>query len=147
MACIDRRDIPQSLLPASTSRRKEMEAIGTLKAYSFIVQHGEATAFDLHRLVHLATRNWLQKEGALSQLAQVAIERLDELFLDHEHQNRIRWRLLLPHPAYILRSNTIAQDNNRRLDLARKYAMSLCVDGRYRNIRNRNRHWNILKWF
>ncbi|OCK74986.1 HET-domain-containing protein, partial [Lepidopterella palustris CBS 459.81] len=131
MACIDRKDIPQFLLPAGASHRKEIEAIGTLVAYSFIVKRGEPTAFDLHRLVHLASRNWLQKEGALSQLAQVAIERLDELFPDHKHQNRIQWRLLLPHAAYVLRSNTVKQDNNRRLDLAWKYAMSLYIDGRY----------------
>jgi tetratricopeptide (TPR) repeat protein len=32
----------------------------------------------------------------------------------------------------LLRSNTIAQDNNRRLDLAWKYTISLYVDSRYR---------------
>jgi len=132
MACIDRKDIPQSLLPVGPSRIKEMEAIGTLRAYSFLIKRGEAMVFDLHRLVHLATRNWLQKEGALSRWDQAAIERLDDLFPDHEHQNRAQWRILLPHAVYALRLTIVAQDNSRRLDLVWKYANSLLSDGRYR---------------
>ena len=132
MACMDRKDIPQSLLPVGPSRIKEMEAIGTLRAYSFLIKRGEAMVFDLHRLVHLATRNWLQKEGALSRWDQAAIERLDDLFPDHEHQNRAQWRILLPHAAYALRLTIVAQDNSRRLDLVWKYANSLLSDGRYR---------------
>jgi hypothetical protein len=65
MACIDWKDIPQSLLPAGALRKNEIEAIGTLRAYSFIIKRGEAMVFDLHQLVHLATRNWLRKEGTL----------------------------------------------------------------------------------
>jgi AAA+ ATPase superfamily predicted ATPase len=33
MACVDSKDIPQSLLPPGPSRKKEIEAIGTLDAY------------------------------------------------------------------------------------------------------------------
>jgi hypothetical protein len=132
MACIDRKDIPQSLLPAGASRRKEMEAVGTLVAYSFILKREEATTFDLHRLVHLVTRSWVKKEGTLSHWGQAAIGRLDELFPDDEHQNRAQWRVLLPHAAYALRLGIVAQDNSRRLDLAWKYAKSLRSDGRYR---------------
>jgi len=132
MACIDRKDIPQSLLPAGPSRIKEMEAIGTLRAYSFLIKRGETIVFDLHRLVHLATRNWLQKEGTLSQWNQAAIERLDDLFPDDKHENRAQWRVLLPHAAYALRLDTAARDNSRRLDLAWKYANGLHSDGRYK---------------
>jgi len=132
MACIDWKAIPQSLLPAGASRKKESEAIGTLLAYSFIIQRGTAMAFDLHRLVQLATRNWLRKEGKLIQQVQAAIDRLDEVFPDHRHQNRDQWRILLPHTAYTLQLGIIAHDNSRRLDLAWKYAMSLYSDGRYR---------------
>jgi tetratricopeptide (TPR) repeat protein len=132
MACIDQKDIPQSLLPAGTLRKKEIEAIGTLRAYSFIIQRGEAMVFDLHRLVHLATRNWLQKEGALSRWAGAVIERLGGLFPDDEHQNRAQWRVLLPHAAYVLRQDVVEQCNIRRLDLTLKYSKSLYIGGRYK---------------
>jgi hypothetical protein len=38
MACVDRKDIPRFLLPAGATRRLEIEAIGTLRAYSFVVK-------------------------------------------------------------------------------------------------------------
>jgi tetratricopeptide (TPR) repeat protein len=133
MACVDRKDIPQSLLPlAGRSRKLAMEAIGTLRAYYFIATRGQAAVFDLHRLVHLATRSWLQKEGALSRWSQTAIERLNDLFPNDDHQNRTQWRALLPHAPYALPEASIAQDSGRRLDLTEKYARSLYSDGRYR---------------
>jgi len=132
MACIDWKDIPQSLLPAGASHKKEGEAIGTLLAYSFIIQRGTAMVFDLHRLVHLATRNWLRKEGRLIQQVQAAVDRLDKIFPDHRHENRGQWRILLPHTAYMLQLGIIAHDNGRRVDLCWKYANSLLSDGRYR---------------
>jgi hypothetical protein len=58
MACVDPRDIPLSLLPPGPSRKKEIDAIGTLAAYSFVTRRPADLALDLHRLVHLATRNW-----------------------------------------------------------------------------------------
>jgi hypothetical protein len=66
MSCVDPRDIPQSLLPPGQSRKREIDAIGTLNAYSFISRRPNLT-LDLHRLVHLATRNWLRNEGLLTQ--------------------------------------------------------------------------------
>jgi hypothetical protein len=66
MACVDPRDIPQSLLPPGPSRKKEMDAISTLYAYSFVNRRPADVALDLYRLVHLATRNWLRKERLLN---------------------------------------------------------------------------------
>jgi hypothetical protein len=54
MAYVDPKDVPQSLLPPSSSRKKEVDAIRTLDAYSFITRLSIDTAFDIHRLVHLA---------------------------------------------------------------------------------------------
>jgi hypothetical protein len=66
MACIDPKDIPQSLLLAGASRKKEIDAIGTLDAYSFITRRPADLALNLYWLVHLATRNWLRKEGLIT---------------------------------------------------------------------------------
>ncbi|EDN95632.1 hypothetical protein SS1G_11511 [Sclerotinia sclerotiorum 1980 UF-70] len=97
MACIDPKDIPQSLLPAGRSRKKEIDAIGTLDAYSFIIKRVADQALDLHRLVHLATRNWLQQNDLITQWTERAIIRLEEVFPDDDHQNRTTWRTYLPH--------------------------------------------------
>ena len=65
MSCIDPKAIPQFLLPSSESKKKTINAIGTLSAYSFVTKRSADQSLDLHRLVHLATRNWLRSSGAL----------------------------------------------------------------------------------
>jgi hypothetical protein len=62
MACVNRINIPQSLLPPGDSPLQQAKAIGTLKAYAFITERQQALQepesenfFDMHRLVHMAS--------------------------------------------------------------------------------------------
>ncbi|KAL1961920.1 hypothetical protein VTN77DRAFT_749 [Rasamsonia byssochlamydoides] len=66
MACIEQKAVSQSLLPPAQSKKRMLEAIGTLSAYSFVTKRPADESLDLHRLIHLATRNWLQMENSLS---------------------------------------------------------------------------------
>ena len=56
MACVDPKNVPPSLLPPDPSR-KEIDATGTLNAYSLTARRPEDLVVDVRRLVHLATRN------------------------------------------------------------------------------------------
>ena len=131
MACIEPKDIPQSLLPPGVSRKREIDAIGTLTAYSFITRRPEDTALDLHRLVHLATRNWLRKEKQLAQSTEKAIVRLEDVFPDNNHENRSLWRSYLPHVRVVLESDTVDKDWEPRMDLLWRYGSCLYDDGRW----------------
>jgi tetratricopeptide (TPR) repeat protein len=131
MACIDPKDIPQSLLPPGPSRKKEIDAIGTLSAYPFVGRRPVDLALDLHRLVHLATRNWLRTKGLLTQWMDRAIVRLEEVFPDDDHKNRSVWRMYLPHVRYILESNLVDKEGENRLDLMMRYGRCLHSDGRW----------------
>ena len=131
MACVDPKDIPQSLLPPGQSRKKETDAIGTLNAYSFASKRPVGAALDLHRLVHLATRNWLRKEGRLAQAAEIAIVRLEEVFPDDDDKNRSVWRSYLPHARYALESDQDNKDGEKRLALMWRYGRCLYSDGRW----------------
>jgi tetratricopeptide (TPR) repeat protein len=130
MACVDPKDIPQSLLPPGKSRKKQIDAIGTLNAYCFISKRPTDLALDLHRLVHLATRNWLRKEKLLAQSTEKAIERLEEVFPD-DHKNRNLWRSYLPHAHYALKSDLVARDAKHRVDLLWKYGNCVYEEGRW----------------
>jgi hypothetical protein len=57
MSCVNVKNIPRLLLPPAQSEIKATDAIGTLTAYSFVSKHESGHLFDLHQLVHLATRN------------------------------------------------------------------------------------------
>ncbi|PVH75932.1 FabD/lysophospholipase-like protein, partial [Cadophora sp. DSE1049] len=132
MACVDSKDVPQSLLPPGPSRVKEVDAIGTLQAYSFIQKRAEGLALDVHRLVHLATRNWLRKEESLVQWTEKAVGRLADVIPDHKNQNRSIWKKYLTHARYALDSRLIDQDGRRRIDLAWKVGNCLDSDGRWK---------------
>ncbi|KAI9763245.1 MAG: hypothetical protein M1840_000820 [Geoglossum simile] len=62
MSCLDPKAIPESLLPPVEPAKMVVEALGTLSACSFIVRRPADKTFDLHRLVHLATRNLLREK-------------------------------------------------------------------------------------
>ncbi len=131
MSCVDPKNVPQSLLPPGSSRKKETDAIGTLNAYSFVSKRLADRALDVHRLVHLATRNWLGKEDRLKLWTKTAIARLREVFPDDDHKNRSIWRMYLPHARYALDSDLINKDEENRLDLAWKFGSCLYEDGRW----------------
>ncbi|KAF2253361.1 HET-domain-containing protein [Trematosphaeria pertusa] len=131
MACIEPKDIPQSLLPPGVSRKKEVDAIGILTAYSFVHIGPADECLDLHRLVHLATRNWLRKEELLAQSTERAILRLSEVFPDDEPQNRTTWRKYLAHASYALDSGVTGDDDEARTSLLWKLGLCLYEDGRW----------------
>ncbi|KAH0526001.1 hypothetical protein TsFJ059_009385 [Trichoderma semiorbis] len=130
MACVDAKDIPQSLLPPGQSRKQEMEAMGTLQGYSFIAKRSVDSAVTVHRLVHLAMRNWLRKEGLLSHWASKTIAILAKNMGSIDYDKRT-WRSCMPHAHYVLGSPLISEDDKGKLDLLRKYAKCLYYDGRY----------------
>ncbi|RYP37008.1 hypothetical protein DL768_010903 [Monosporascus sp. mg162] len=132
MACVDAKDIPQSLLPLAQSRKKEIDAMGTLQGYSFLAKRSADSAVNIHRLVHLATRNWLRKEGLLPGWTGRVIARLAEVLGDVGHDNRVAWRSYMPHAYYALGSRVTGEDDEVRLNLLWKYGICLYYDGRYR---------------
>ncbi|KAH8684353.1 hypothetical protein BGZ60DRAFT_502573 [Tricladium varicosporioides] len=106
MACLVRQNIPQSILPIPPSKKKAIDAIGTLTAYSFITKHDLDNLFDVHRLVHIATRNWLRNESKLTVWTDKALVRLADIFPSGDHENRATWSAYLPHAC-----NVLAQDH------------------------------------
>ncbi|EPE04996.1 kinesin light chain 1 [Ophiostoma piceae UAMH 11346] len=131
MACIDAKDIPQSLLPPNPSPKKVIDAIGTLKGYSFISQQSTGSAINIHRLVHLSIRNWLRKEGLLSVWTGQVIARLADVFTDAGYGNRDVWRTYMPHAYYAIGPDIEDEDDKNRLTLLSEYGRCLSYDGRY----------------
>lgn len=131
MACFDPKNIPLRLLPTTEiSRKKQIEAFGTLKAYSFLTPRSDNETFDLHRLVHIATRNWLVMENSLADYTQQATERLAEEFPTSKHEEKAIWTALMPHAQYILASS-FAQESKERYELVHRVSLCLSADGKY----------------
>ncbi|GIK03993.1 hypothetical protein Aspvir_008068 [Aspergillus viridinutans] len=91
------KEIPVSLLPPASDQLEADEAIGILKAYAFITNRDSHDSFDMHRLVRLATRNWLDEEGEHEECVTEVIQRLVQAVPYPESDNKNTWIKYLPH--------------------------------------------------
>ncbi|KAJ4366791.1 hypothetical protein N0V83_007316 [Neocucurbitaria cava] len=160
MACIDPKDVPLSLLPPATSEKAMTDAIGTLSAYSFVTRRVADTALEVHRLVHLATRNWLKSQDWLEKRHRLSVRswfnskkrlkqktrlcawtdkamaRLAEVVpLKNHHEIKV-WKAYLPHARYIISCTTEEKQINQRTELRQNMAQCLRFEGRYTEAEN-----------
>ncbi|KNG84272.1 hypothetical protein ANOM_008428 [Aspergillus nomiae NRRL 13137] len=132
MACLDpRNSIPESFLPRPASKKKMTEALGLLKAYSFIAIQPGNGSITLHRLVHLATRAWMKNEKQYVFYITKAADRLNEAFPGNDHTNRQLCREYLPHALFLLSDNQFKKQQDMYIDLIRGVGSCLSSDGRY----------------
>ncbi|KAL1889913.1 hypothetical protein Sste5346_008640 [Sporothrix stenoceras] len=87
MACVDAKDIPQSLLPSGPSRKKEIDAMGTLQGYSFIAKRNQGRWEEAEKLAVQVIETRKTKLGAdhpstLSIMANLA----------STYRNQGRWK-------------------------------------------------------
>jgi tetratricopeptide (TPR) repeat protein len=104
--------VPASLLRPGSTRLATTEALGTLKAYAFITERYQQTstteaphyerAFNIHRLVRLATRNWLRDHNQGRDWASKVVTRLAEIVPSGDYNTREIWTTYLPHAIYVV---------------------------------------------
>ena len=92
MSYIEPKAIPQSILPSVESRHAMTQAIGTLRSYAFLSRRVQSSVYDMHSLVHLATRVWIQKRELIEEVAARALRHVAEVFPTDHHENRNVWR-------------------------------------------------------
>ncbi|GAM44062.1 hypothetical protein TCE0_060f19382 [Talaromyces pinophilus] len=129
MACIDPRNIPQSLLPQETSRKQTTDALGLLNAYS--LTSSQDININLHRLVHIATRNWLRRNALFNYWIQKVADQMQKVFPDDHHTKRRLWREYLPHALALVHENEFVIQEHNYLGLIKNIADCLSSDGRY----------------
>ena len=134
ISCIEPKGIPQSLLPDCGSREQLIDAIGTLCAYAFLTRRGASSVFDMHSLVHLATRIWVQRGGLTTTTDEKATRHIAKAFPSSHYTNRELWRECLPHAFRVL-------ECSKELDINERCSLLLCVgrclrmDGRIKEAR------------
>ncbi|KAL4789834.1 hypothetical protein BDV19DRAFT_396648 [Aspergillus venezuelensis] len=131
MACVNPRNIPQTFLPQPGSKVKMTDALGLLNAYSFITIQPGNRFITLHRLVYLATRNWMRKEDQFAVYIKKAADRLNETFPNNGHTNRQLWREYLPHALSLLGEPEFHEQKEQYIDYMKNVGSCLYSDGRY----------------
>jgi hypothetical protein len=87
MSCINLRDIPERLLPA-TPLDEATNALSMLKAFAFIKESTEEGLYNMYQLVHRAMRNWLKTKDRLTLWSGKTLKRTAEVFPFGEYKNR-----------------------------------------------------------
>ncbi|KAK9857679.1 hypothetical protein MYU51_019821 [Penicillium brevicompactum] len=123
-ACVEPKDIPISLLPPAKTPMDKTSAIGTLKSFSFVTQDITNNSLTIHRLVHLATRNWLRQHKSPSKMSltssyKSALETMHIDFPCDEPENRQKWRAYMPHALHLLQADETQGMTDRYRMLAR----------------------------
>ncbi|KAF9771509.1 hypothetical protein IL306_010850 [Fusarium sp. DS 682] len=130
-ACLEPKAIPRALLPTLGSEQCMTRAIGTLCGYSFLTKREDGNTFDIHSLVHLATRRWNEDEGREKQVRQMAFSHISEVFPTNDWENREVWRQYLPHALSLLTSKD-GDETKDACELGYWVGLCLLVDGRVR---------------
>ncbi|KAK3613742.1 hypothetical protein LTR56_027703 [Elasticomyces elasticus] len=132
MSCIEWRAIPESILPQIKPQARMTRAVGLLCSYSFLARRQDEEVYDMHRLVHLATRIWDERYGSLAETRQRAVTHLSTIFPFGEHEKRNTWRAYLPHAARMNQDVTnVGVDGEG--ELYKLVGYCLHVDGRLKD--------------
>ena len=111
MSLFDRQAIPRKFLSdygerqqtqAPRGERQQVKALGMLKAFSLITED-KGNCFDMHRLVQLVTRRWLEREGAMHQFAEQALLVVSQNYPYGKHETRAICSAYLPHAYAVLK--------------------------------------------
>ncbi len=129
LSCIEPKQIPESILPRSELEEQMVHAVGTLCGYAFLTRRGDSKVFDMHSLVHLATRIWVQREGLEVTTDEKATRHLATVFPSANYKNRNLWREYLPHAFTVLQHSKVL-DIQERSNLLSRVGRCLRADGR-----------------
>ena len=102
MAVLDRQGMPRNLFKNDTDRDVDViMAIGTLQAFS-LIREVDGVGYQLHRLVQLATRKWLEIEGTKEKWQEQAFLAIAKEFPLGVFKNWTTCEVLLPHAETVI---------------------------------------------
>jgi tetratricopeptide (TPR) repeat protein len=152
ISCIDRINIPQSLLPSGTSQLQHIKALGTLTAYAFLIERQQTIPgankerfFDMHRLVHMALSWWLEGCDQRKAWAGTAAARVEELVPNGGHERKEIWTAYLPHALHVVGLEN-ALDSATRARLLERIGLCQESNGQYAPAESAHRQaWSMRK--
>ncbi|KAH8753288.1 hypothetical protein F5883DRAFT_632842 [Diaporthe sp. PMI_573] len=131
LSCVEPKAIPQSLFPRMESQQDQESAIGTLVGFAFLARLRNNDVYDMHSLVHLATRVWIEKEARTQETMLSALNDMDTVFIDDDGANQEVWQSYFPHSVRLLeRSKDRCIDE--RFSLSTRVGLRLSEDRQFK---------------
>ncbi|KAJ4129122.1 hypothetical protein NW768_007655 [Fusarium equiseti] len=128
---LSEKDIPISILPPEYTNLELMEAIGVLQSYAFITVKEDGQFLDMHRLVRLATRNWLEETGLFVQTYDPVLLRLTDVLKNYQPEEQNRWTKFMPHAQSVVSNNIRSNNLSARFSILYRFAYILSCEAKY----------------
>ncbi|KAL9118306.1 MAG: hypothetical protein Q9187_005152 [Circinaria calcarea] len=104
MAFLDPQGVPKPLLNHKNIPWLTLTtALGILQAYSLISTGSASETYDMHRLVHITTRKWLETSGQHKKWSVRALTMLSINFPNGDYHSWQTCALFLPHALKVIR--------------------------------------------
>ena len=103
MSVFDRQGIPRYLLQGEDEDKLDFERrLGPLDEFSLIAFEDGGESFQMHRLVQVAIKTWLERHREIDRWKQNAAVLLKESLPSLDYQSWKNWESLLPHSEVVL---------------------------------------------
>ena len=105
MSVLNRQGIPEALLRGDSDRLAFEDALAVLSGFSLIVEESRGEFFEMHRLIQLATRKWLEAHNEILKWNQKALAMISKAFPNGSYENWTICMPLLSHAEAVLSSD------------------------------------------
>lgn len=106
MSVFDRQGIPQFLLQGENEDDLQFERrLAPLEEFGLITLEGGGRSFQIHRLVQIAIRSWLEQHREIDRWKQYAAELLEKVVRRDDYRSPKSWKtweILLPHSEVVV---------------------------------------------
>lgn len=135
MCFFNRQEIQKRLLVGEDGDRTDFTtALGTLKSYRFITADKEDTSFEMHALVQLATRLWIEDENETEKYSALALKSVSKIFPAGDFEDRLLCEKLLLHAKAVLEDKqTKHEDQLNKATLLHNAAWYAADQGSFRD--------------
>ena len=133
MSMFDKQGIPEFLLREIGEGVGYEEAIETLLGYAVIAMEDNRIGFAMHRLIQLATRDWLRRNGEWERQVEAAVGMLARSYPTGNYENWVTCQILEPHAESVLKNKDLSDDARlARASILRNRAWYNREQGKYR---------------
>jgi tetratricopeptide (TPR) repeat protein len=128
MSFLSEKNIPLSILPPEDEIETQ-EAIGVLQAYGFVTAREDGQFVDIHRLVRLAIRNWLEERGEDKVSYEHVQTRMLALFRTITAKYEAEWTRYIPHCHNVVAEDALSTSAKATWRLLVRFSMALLLMG------------------
>jgi tetratricopeptide (TPR) repeat protein len=115
MSVLNRQGIPEALLRGNSDRLAFEDALAVLSGFSLIIEESRGECFEMHRLIQLATRKWLETHNEILKWNQKALAMISEAFPSGSYEN---WTICMPLLSHV--EAVLSYDLQEKEDLLKK---------------------------